>query len=123
MTSAPVSITVDDSVRHAKSLMAELQIKHLPVLDAENSVVGIVTDRDIKMHQAVSRDPTFHETAVVASVLRANPYSVPPDTPPGKVLRHMVDNHFGSALVVEDGKLVGIFTSMDACRVLAEYLD
>jgi CBS domain-containing protein len=35
----------------------------------------------------------------------------------------MVDKHIGSALIVEDGKLLGIFTAMDACRVLAESLE
>lgn len=123
MTSLPTSVTVNDSVRNAKRVMAELQIRHLPVVDAENSLVGIVTDRDIKMHQAISGDPTFHETAVVASVLKANPYAVPPATPARDVVRYMVDNHIGSALIVEDGKLLGIFTAMDACRVLAECLE
>jgi hypothetical protein len=44
-------------------------------------------------------------------------------TPARNVVRHTVDKHIGSALILEDGKLLGIFTAMDACRVLAESLE
>ena len=57
------------------------------------------------------------------AVALKDPYRVAPDTPAAQVLRHMADNHIGSALIVDDGLLVGIFTSTDACRVLADYLD
>ena len=123
MIAAPIAITAAEPVSAAKRRMAEHEIKHLPVIDDDGQLIGILTDRDIKMRQAIADDPSFHETATVAMVAVTDPYSVAPDTPAGKVVRHMVDHHIGSALVVEHGKLVGIFTAMDACRVLAEYLE
>jgi len=123
MTSAPVSIAPDEPVRVAKRRMAEHSIKHLPVVDGNGTLLGILTDRDLKMRQAVSDDPEFHDTATAGTVAVTDPYTVAPDVGAGKVLRVMVDQNIGSALVVEDGMLRGIFTSMDACRVLAEYLE
>lgn len=123
MISAPISIAPGEPVRAAKRRMAEYSIKHLPVVDEDGTLVGILTDRDIKMRQAVSDDPAFHDNATVVMVAVTDPYTVAPDAPAGKVLRVMVDQHIGSVLVVEDGMLLGIFTSMDACRVLAEHLD
>ena len=123
MISAPISIAPGESVRVAKRRMAEHSIRHLPVVDENGTLIGILTDRDIKLRQAVSDDPAFHDTASAGAVAVADPYTVAPDTPAGKVLRVMVDRHIGSALVVEDGMLLGIFTSMDACRVLADYIE
>jgi len=123
MTSAPISIAPGEPVRVAKRRMAEHSIKHLPVVDENGILLGILTDRDLKMRQAVSDDPAFHDTVTAGTVAVTDPYTVAPDTPAGKVLRVMVDQHIGSALVVEDGMLLGIFTSMDACRVLAEYVE
>ena len=39
-----------------------------------------------------------------------------------RVLLHMADAHIGSALVVKEGKLAGIFTTNDACRCFADLL-
>jgi len=39
------------------------------------------------------------------------------------VASHMAEHRLGSALVTKNGKLAGVFTSTDACRVLDEYLE
>lgn len=123
MTRNPITVTTDDLVRNAKRVMAEHAIKHLPVVGEDGSVLGIVTDRDIKLQQAISEDPGFHTTAPVLAVALKDPYCVAPDTPARQVVRYLADNRIGSALIVDDGMLIGIFTSTDACRVLAELLE
>lgn len=35
----------------------------------------------------------------------------------------MAKKHFGSAIVMENAKLVGIFTTVDACRALSEFIE
>ena len=123
MVPDPIWVMEYDLVHTAKRKMAENRIKHLPVLDGDERVAGIVSDRDLKMYQAISDNPAFHQSARVAEVSRKFPYCVSPETPATEVLLYMLQERIGSALVTSGGQLLGIFTSMDACRVLAERLE
>ncbi len=123
MTPNPIWIDGGLPIRLAKRTMSEKGIKHLPVLDEKKAVVGILSDRDIKLQQAVSDDPNFHENALVSDVCVKFPFCAPPDTPAYKVLKHMHRKRIGSVIIAKGGNLFGIFTSMDACRVLAELLE
>ena len=122
MTINPFNINIGELARTAKRIISDNQINHLPVVDDQFHVAGIITDRDIKLHQAVSEDPDFHNHAKVSEVCERFPYKVFPDTPVLEVIEHMLSVHIGSALVVQEEKLVGIFTKTDACRLLAEFL-
>ena len=122
MTASPISIVDTEMVSTAKRIMAEKAIKHLPVTDGNYLVTGILSDRDLKLQQAISSDPNFHNSAKITDIYRRSPYCVAPHTEAGEVVDYMYSNRIGSALITEHGKLVGIFTSMDACRVLAKML-
>lgn len=50
------------------------------------------------------------------------PYVVAPDTALDDVVRAMASRKFGSAVVADHGKVVGIFTTVDACAAFAELL-
>lgn len=122
MTWRPLCVEPQDKVSDAKHLMSKHSIKHLPVVKGSR-VIGILTDRDIKLRQAVSDDEDFHETALVESVYLPNPYTATPDTPLTDALNAMTRDSIGSTIVVDDGGgLLGIFTSMDACRLLLDTL-
>ncbi len=114
-------VDVSDTVKTAKTLMLNENIKHLPVL-RDGQLVGILSDRDVKLAQAVSTDPSFHDNAHVEDVFRSNPYSVPRSEPADRVLREMAERRIGSVLIVEDEDLIGIFTTTDACRCFADFL-
>ena len=49
-------------------------------------------------------------------------YIVDLDTRLDEVLAHMAEHHLGSAIITREGKLVGVFTTTDACRHFAEHL-
>jgi len=55
MISNPVSIKGNASVRDALSLMAEYKIGGIPVVDEENTLVGIVTNRDLRFERQLDR--------------------------------------------------------------------
>jgi len=40
-----------------------------------------------------------------------------------EVVRHMADHQLGSALIMDNDKLFGIFTQVDACRAIADLLE
>jgi acetoin utilization protein AcuB len=60
---------------------------------------------------------------VVSQVMSEKPYSVSPDTPLDEVAHTMASEKFGSAVVVQNGHVVGVFTTVDACRALGDLLE
>ncbi len=121
MTAFPYSIDIDAPIERAKTFMLEHSIRHLPVTD-KDELVGLLTDRDIKLYLGPDLDyPDVSETKV-RDVYQDKPYVVDLNEPLDNVLIRMANRHIGSALVTKDGKLVGVFTGMDACRGFAEYL-
>lgn len=120
MTYVPKSIGFDQTIAQASEWMSKLHLRHLPVLKG-GKLVGIVTDRDINLVQTLKdADP---QTMTVEDAYTPDPYFTSPTTPLNEVVAHMAEKKYGCALVVDNGKLVGIFTEIDAYRALAELLE
>jgi acetoin utilization protein AcuB len=80
----------------------------------------VLTDRDLKFVESFEGvDPA---RLTVADAMIEKPYAVGPDTPLDDVVSTMASEKYGSAIVVQNHKVVGIFTTVDACRALAELL-
>lgn len=116
MTYIPHSIESRETVQKAVSAMKEFNIRHLPVLE-NGQVIGVVSDRDIKL--ATSFSGATPELLKVKDICHDHPYQVDPDASLSEVVLEMAEKRYGSALVVQNKKLVGIFTMVDACRALA----
>jgi CBS domain-containing protein len=121
MTPFPYSVDVSDSLLHARGLMIEHQVRHLPVLK-NHKLLGILTDRDLKR----ALDPELglppRDELFVGDVYVADAYVVDDHAPLDDVLEYMAEHHIGSALVTKHGRLAGIFTSTDACRAYCDHL-
>lgn len=116
MTVAPVVIGVADTLSDAHRLMRERGIRHLPVLDA-GRLVGVVSQRDLYLAESLPGvDPS---TDTVREAMSAEPYTVPPGAPIEEVAATMADRRLGAAIVVDRGAVIGVFTTVDALRVLA----
>lgn len=59
----------------------------------------------------------------VGQVCHRDPYVVDPQTRLRAVVHTMAVKHIGSAIVIDNGKLVGIFTTVDACRILSSMIE
>ncbi|MEN9580246.1 MAG: hypothetical protein RJA70_3255 [Pseudomonadota bacterium] len=119
MTTVPHSIGSDQTIGKAAAMMSEHSFRHLPVLRGGH-LLGILTDRDIKLiesFEGVDADKLLVEEAMTEA-----PYTVSPDTPLDEVTAEMASKKYGSAVVVQNNKVVGIFTTVDACRALTELL-
>ena len=121
MTPFPFFVEPEDSLRRARELMVEHEVRHLPVLK-NHGLVGILTDRDMKRALDPDVGLPSRDELFVGDVYLPDPYVVEADTPLDGVLEHMAAHHIGSALVTKHGRLVGIFTAMDACRGYCEHL-
>lgn len=119
MTTSPHTIGEDQPMTVAHRMMREHHIRHLPVL-REAKVVGLVSDRDLHLVEALQDvDP---RAVRVSEAMTWEPYVVSPDSALDEVVATMAETKYGSAVVVQHGKVVGIFTTVDACRAFAELL-
>lgn len=121
MTAFPYSVSVDASFDEASELMGHHNVRHLPVTK-DQQVVGVITDRDMTSAMHVRSKSGDSSALSVRDLYIADPYIVSLDEPLGNVLLAMAERHIGSAIVTRADKLVGIFTSVDACRSYGEYL-
>ena len=119
MTYVPKSIGYDQPIEQAMDVMRKMHLRHLPVLKG-GKIVGILTDRDIKL--VIGFKDVDAATLTVEEAYTPEPYVTKPDAPLNEVVAHMAEHKYGCALVVDNGKLVGIFTEVDAYKALAELL-
>jgi acetoin utilization protein AcuB len=119
MTAAPHSIGSEQTIATASSMMREHHIRHLPVLHG-GRLLGILTDRDVSLIETFRDvDPT---KVSVEEAMTEQPYSVSPEAPLDEVVETMAAKKYGSAVIVQNHKVVGIFTTVDACEALGQLL-
>jgi len=117
MTRGAHSIGRFQTLQAAHKLMRENHIRHLPVLDA-GKLVGIVSDRDLHLVETLQDvDPAAVQ---VEDAMTEEPYTVEPDAPLAQVARIMAEHKYGCAVVQHHGRVLGVFTTTDALRALAD---
>lgn len=121
MTSLPHSIGLDQTLAKAQSMMKDLRIRHLPVLSA-GKLVGVITERDLQVVGSFSKDADPHKIKIEEAFV-PEPYTVSPNAQLDEVCREMAEKKYGCALVVDNDKLVGIFTWIDALKAMANLLE
>jgi len=125
----PVTIGPDASFFEARNLIHEKGVRHLPVVDKNGKLVGIVTDRDIR--EAAPSDATLlsiQELNYLLAKLKVSAFMRPkeklititPDTLIEEAVQLMHDHRIGCLPVLEEGKLYGIFTETDALDHLVD---
>jgi acetoin utilization protein AcuB len=112
MTASPHSIGQEQTLSAAHKIMHDHLCRHLPVLHG-GALVGIVTDRDLHLIESLKDvDPG---EVLVEDAMSSQVYSVSPEAPLDEVASEM-------AAKMQNGKVVGIFTTVDACQALADLL-
>ena len=120
MSSAPQTIGHEQTLERAHEVMRNEKIRHLPVLEG-GKLVGLLSQRDLHLIETLSDvDP---KDTTVAEAMSQDVYCVSPDAPLVEVAREMAEHKYGSAVVVEGPKVVGVFTTTDALRALVALED
>lgn len=121
MTPFPYSIPASAELSEARAMMEEHGIQHLPVVD-EGELVGLLWDRDIRVAKELEQYLLPMGSVSVGRVCNRNPYIVELSDRLDQVALEMSERRVGAALVVRQGKLAGILTTTDVCRLLGELL-
>ncbi len=127
MTPAVVAVRPEDDAGTLCDLMAERRVRHMPVVDENEEVVGLVSHRDLLRNSLIEQAdvPAFVARAVlekvkVADVMTGDVETVGPDVDIREAAQAMFENKYGCLPVVEGRHLVGILTEADFVRFLAE---
>jgi CBS domain-containing protein len=127
MTRPAVTIRAAAPVREAAALMKARTIRHLPVVDDADRLVGIVTDRDLRQ---IVFDPAIQdrlgevaeilEGLTVREVMTWGVVTVTPATGIRQAARLMHEQKIGALPVVADGRVVGMLTERDVLRAFED---
>jgi CBS domain-containing protein len=109
MTTRVVTITEDQSKQQAVRLLSQHRISGLPVVNANQVVVGVVTEYDV----------IGKEGQTVGEIMTRGVISVTPDTELEEVSHLLVHERIKRLPVLDQGKLVGIVSRADLVKVVA----
>ncbi len=117
MTPQPITVRPESDYLAAIALMRAGRFRHLPIVDREERLVGLISDRDlaaVRVDAPLQQDLTGSGTLVrVEEVMQREVITVPPEYPLEEAARLMVEHHIGCLPVVRDGQVIGILTDTD----------
>ncbi|SMC46922.1 CBS domain-containing protein [Desulfocicer vacuolatum DSM 3385] len=135
-----ISVTPDTDISQAVEILLNNHINGMPVVDENGALKGILCQSDLIFQQKnISLPPilTFLDgiiplssskkmeqemkkmaASTVAQAMVTDPVTVTPDTPISDIAMLMVEKHFHTIPVVEEGKVVGIVGKEDVLKTL-----
>lgn len=127
MTDDPVAVAPDDDLQTARNLMDRHGIRHLPVVDEDGAVVGLVSQRDLMQRALAPTDDLTlsaqHDVmseVKVESIMTLDVEVVAPDSDVATAGQVMLENKYGCLPVVDGDRMAGILTEADFVRYLSE---
>ncbi len=113
----PFTVQSSTTLCDAYKLMNEKHIRHLPVLE-EETLVGIITDRDLRLATSRLAETPFDPSALVREVMISPVETTYPTNPVEVATQLMREKKIGCLPVLENEKLVGIITAVDLLDAL-----
>jgi len=121
MTSDPITVSPDMLLPEARSLLNDYHFRHLPVVDAQGMLVGMLTDRDLRSAYPSSviseseRRLVYErvEKTAVSEIMSTDCVSVGTDSTLDDALFLFDRDQLGALPVLEDGRVIGIFSNRD----------
>lgn len=126
MTPNPITVRPESDYLAAIALMRAGKFRHLPVIDSDRRLVGLITAHDlavVRVGEPTQKEMTSGGKLVhVGEVMRREVITAPPDYPLEEAARLMLDHHVGCLPIIEDDRLVGILTDTDVFRQFIKIL-
>lgn len=117
-----LTISPDTFLKDALTTMEENRIRHLPVINEEEEIVGIISDRDLRDASPSIFETTHNELMnkpikelMITDVITALPHDFVEEA-----ANMMMENQISCLPIEEDGKIAGIITEKDLLNTLVK---
>lgn len=123
MSKLPLTLGRTATLGEARSLMHAAGVRHVPITDESGAPIGILSERDLRIAEAIMGGPDEARSVAIALVGSEPVFQIPDTAALGPTLLEMATRRVGSALVTDaNGLLIGIVTTTDVCRAFGEDL-
>jgi len=130
MTTQLFTLLESDSLYTAKQIMEMARVRHVPIVDAKEAFIGLITHRDM-LELAVSKlsdidDSTQDELDAgipLRAIMRTDVTVVKSGTLLRDAAQMLLEHKYGCLPVVDNGKLTGIITEADFLRLTISLMD
>jgi CBS domain-containing protein len=128
MTSPPITVRPDVSIKIAASMLLEHAISAMPVVDENGEMVGIVSEGDMvpletrtdpRRHLLPTPQRPTHVPVRVDEVMTRDVVALPEDADVAEVARLMLHKYVKRIPIVRGNRVVGIISRRDLLRALA----
>ncbi|MCB1699689.1 MAG: CBS domain-containing protein [Pseudomonadales bacterium] len=128
MTREPYSLGPDDTLAQARQLLAEHRIRHLPIVSAEGSLIGLVSQRDVLAaadSSVVSRGSggTQENYVALSSIMTTPVHTTDMSASLRGAAMHLQKHKLGCLPVLNEGRLVGIITDTDFVAIAINLME
>ena len=131
MKSPVITVQLDEPFSHVEEKLRLKGIRHLPVVDHENKIVGLITQRDLYRTISPHRDEDGNavydsstlDSFILKRIMTPNPATLTPDHKLALAVDLMATGHYGCIPIVDaNKKIVGIVTETDILKFLSRLL-
>ena len=125
MTPDPVSLRPDDTLETANNIMNDRHIHHIPIIDDQGQLVGLISHRDVLAANSsiLSKHPTDNSQTKLGDLMTSPVVSIPPQTGTLKAAQYIHSSRHGCLPIIDDGNLIGIITEYDFVEVAMSLLE
>lgn len=130
MTTEPWTLRETDSIDNAREIMTERHIRHIPITDDENRLVGLVTQRDIlaatdpaQLLKAKSDSNADGADLKISDIMIHNVSVISEKDSLRQAALYLQSHKYGCLPVVTDDRLVGIITDSDFIAIAINLIE
>ena len=130
MTTEPYTLRETDSINDAWEVMIGKHIRHIPVIDDENHVLGLISQRDIlaatepgAIREAKKASHELKSDITLAEIMTRDVKVIHKKDSLRQAALYLQSHKFGCLPVISDGSLVGIITDSDFIDIAINLLE
>jgi CBS domain-containing membrane protein len=125
MTPDPVKLNETDTLGTALTLMADKHIHHIPIVDGNDVVIGLISHRDIlaASSSTLNKSPSDNSNILLREIMTSPVVSISPQTGTLKAAQYIHQSRHGCLPIIDDGSLIGIITEYDFVEVAINLLE
>ncbi|MEF1254209.1 MULTISPECIES: CBS domain-containing protein [unclassified Vibrio] len=128
MTRSPHTLLRSHNLADAKNMMEALDIRHIPIIDADRKLLGVISQRDVlaaqeSSLQQIPENQSFTLNTPLYEVMKTGVMTVAPQAGLKESAIYMQKHKVGCLPVVEKGQLVGIITDSDFVAIAINLLE